>query len=246
MISVITATFNAERELPALIASLRAQTSRDFEWVIIDGASSDRTVDLLRGASDIATRWISEPDFGIYHALNKGLALARGEYYLVLGSDDTLLPGAIEAFAGAAATEGADVVAAPVLVEGIAVHPRRNRPWLRSGPPMVAAHSVGSLIRKSLHDEIGPYSRRFPIAADTYFLLQVAQRQKRFAYLSDPVGSFGTAGLSSGDTLGALTESWRANVAVRGRFWLQLPMFLARLVANGGRIVRGAGGRSAP
>ncbi len=246
MISVITATFNAERELPALIASLRAQTSRDFEWVIIDGASSDRTVDLLRGASDIATRWISEPDFGIYHALNKGLALARGEYYLVLGSDDTLLPGAIEAFAGAAAAEGADVVAAPVLVEGIAVHPRRNRPWLRSGPPMVAAHSVGSLIRKSLHDEIGPYSRRFPIAADTYFLLQVAQRQKRFAYLSDPVGSFGTAGLSSGDTLGALTESWRANVAVRGRFWLQLPMFLARLVANGGRIVRGAGGRSAP
>lgn len=246
MISVITATFNAERDLPALIASLRAQTSRDFEWVIIDGASSDRTVDLLRGASDIATRWISEPDFGIYHALNKGLALARGEYYLVLGSDDTLLPGAIEAFAGAAAAEGADVVAAPVLVEGIAVHPRRNRPWLRSGPPMVAAHSVGSLIRKSLHDEIGPYSRRFPIAADTYFLLQVAQRQKRFAYLSDPVGSFGTAGLSSGDTLGALTESWRANVAVRGRFWLQLPMFLARLVANGGRIVRGAGGRSAP
>ena len=246
MISVITATYNAERDLPALIASLRAQTSRDFEWVIVDGASSDRTVDLLRGASDIATRWISEPDFGIYHALNKGLALARGEYYLVLGSDDTLLPGAIEAFAGAAAAEGADVVAAPVLVEGIAVHPRRHRPWLRSGPPMVAAHSVGSLIRKSLHDEIGPYSRRFPIAADTYFLLQVAQRQKRFAYLSDPVGSFGTAGLSSGDTLGALTESWRANVAVRGRFWLQLPMFLARLVANGGRIVRGAGGRSAP
>ena len=246
MISVITATYNAERDLPALIASLRAQTSRDFEWVIVDGASSDRTVDLLRGASDIATRWISEPDFGIYHALNKGLALARGEYYLVLGSDDTLLPGAIEAFAGAAAAEGADVVAAPVLVEGIAVHPRRNRPWLRSGPPMVAAHSVGSLIRKSLHDEIGPYSRRFPIAADTYFLLQVAQRQKRFAYLSEPVGSFGAAGLSSGDTLGALTESWRANVEVRGRFWLQLPLFLARLVANGGRIVRGAGGRSAP
>ena len=246
MISVITATYNAECDLPALIASLRAQTSRDFEWVIVDGASSDRTVDLLRGASDIATRWISEPDFGIYHALNKGLALARGEYYLVLGSDDTLLPGAIEAFAGAAAAGSADVIAAPVLVDGVAVRPRRNRPWLRSGPPMVAAHSVGSLIRKSLHEEIGPYSRRFPIAADTYFLLQVAQRQKRFAYLSEPVGSFGAAGLSSGDTLGALTESWRANVEVRGRFWLQLPLFLARLVANGGRIVRGAGGRSAP
>ena len=246
MISVITATFNAERTLPALIASLREQTSRDFEWIVVDGASGDGTLDLLRDAGDLVTRRVSEPDFGIYHALNKALALARGEYYMVVGSDDTLLPGAIEAFARAAATSGADVIAAPVLVDGITVQPRRNLPWLRSGPPMVAAHSVGSLIRRSLHDEVGPYSRRFPIAADTYFLLQVAQRQKRFAYLSEPVGSFGTAGLSSGDTLGALTESWRANVAVRGRFWLQLPLFLARLVANGARIARGSGGRSAP
>ena len=246
MISVITATYNAERSLPALIASLLGQTSLEFEWVIVDGASTDGTVELLRSVTKVATRWISEPDFGIYHALNKGLALSRGDYYLVLGSDDTLLPGAIEAYARAASTSGADVVAAPVLVDGITVHPRRTRPWVRSGPPMVAAHSVGSLIRKSLHDEVGPYSRQFPIAADTYFLLQVAQRQKQFAYLSEAVGSFGTAGLSSGDTLGALTESWRANVAVRGHYWLQLPMFLARLVANGARIARGQGGQSSP
>lgn len=245
MITVITATYNAERVLPPLVASLRAQTCRDFEWVVIDGASSDGTLELLRGAADLVTCLISEADFGLYHALNKGLALARGEYYLVVGSDDTLLPDAIEAFA-AAATSGADVIAAPVLVDGAVVHPRRNLSWLRSGPPMVAAHSVGSLIKRSLHDEIGPYSRRFPIAADTYFLLQVAQGKKRFAYLDRPVGSFGTAGLSSADTLGALTESWRANVAVRGRFWLQLPLFLARLVANGARIGRGSGGPSTP
>lgn len=238
MISIITATYNAERTLPALIASLRAQSSRDFEWVIVDAVSSDGTLTLLRDAADVATRWISEPDFGIYHALNKGLTLAKGNYYLVLGSDDTLLPGAIEAFARLAATSNADVVAAPVLVDGVVIQPRRSRPWLRSGPPLVAAHSVGSLIRKSLHDEIGPYSRRFPIAADTYFLLQVAQRRKQFAYLSEPVGTFGTDGMSSADTLGALTESWRANLAVRGNYWLQLPMFVARLVANGARIAR--------
>jgi glycosyltransferase involved in cell wall biosynthesis len=246
VISVITATYNCERVLPALIASLLAQTSRDFEWVVVDGGSTDGTLDLLRGASDVAARWISEADFGIYHALNKGLALARGEYYLVVGSDDTLLPGAIEAFAHAAAASAADVVAAPVLVDGAMVQPRRTLSWLRSGPPLVAAHSVGSLIRKSLHEEIGPYSRRFPIAADTYFLLQVAQRDKRFAYLSAPVGSFGSAGLSSRDPLGALTESWLANVAVRGRLWLLLPLFLARLVVNRGRIARGSVGRSTP
>ena len=244
MISVITATYNAERLLPALIASLQAQTHRDFEWVVVDGGSSDGTVELIRGAGGgMATRWISEPDFGIYHALNKGLTLARGDYYLVMGSDDTLAPNAIDAFTRVAAESHADVVAAPVLVDGITIYPRRSMSWLRSGPPMVAAHSVGSLIRRSLHDEIGAYSKRFPIAADTYFLLQVAQRQKKFAYLDVAVGTFGTAGLSSGDTLGALSESWRANVAVQGGFWLQLPVFLARLVANRTRIARGLGRR---
>ena len=246
MISIITATYNSAATLPALIASVRAQRQRAFEWVVVDGGSSDATVRLLGESGDVVTRWSSESDFGIYHALNKGLALARGDYYLVVGSDDTLLPGAIEAFARAAAASNADVVAAPVLVDGTTVHPRKHMPWLRSGPPMVAAHSVGSLIRKSLHDEIGPYSQRFPIAADTYFLLQVAQRQKRFVYLDEAVGSFGTTGLSSGDTLGALTESWRATVAVQGRLWLHLPVFLARLVANRARIARGLGRRSTP
>lgn len=246
MISVVTATYNAAQHLPALIASLRAQTSRDFEWVVVDGGSSDGTLDLLRAASDVLTRWISEPDFGVFHALNKALALTQCTYYVVIGSDDTLLPDAIAAYAHAAAQTDADVVAAPVLVDGELVSPRRDFSWLRSGPPMVAAHSVGSLIRKSLHDEIGPYSRRFPIAADTYFLLQVAQRKKCFAYLVEPAGTFASNGLSSNDTLGALTESWRANVAVYGRLWLQVPVFLVRLVANRARIARGLGKRSIP
>jgi glycosyltransferase involved in cell wall biosynthesis len=246
MISVITATYNAAPTLPALIASLRAQTRRDYEWVIVDGASSDGTQDLLRGATDVATRWISEADFGIYHALNKALALARGEYYLVVGSDDTLLPDAIEAFALAAATSGADVIAAPVLVNGVAVQPRRNLAWLRSGPPMVAAHSVGTLIRRSLHDELGLYSRRYPIAADTFFLLRAERTGKSFARLDAVVGSFGTGGASSADTLGALCESWRANVAVRGLYWLQLPLFVLRLLVNGPRIARSTARRRSP
>ena len=238
MISVITATFNSAATLPALIASMRAQTDRDFEWLAIDGGSTDATIEILRGASDVLTCWKSEPDFGIYHALNKGLALATREYYLVMGSDDTLAPSAIAAFRAAAIRSDADVIAAPVRVDASVVQPRRRATWLRSGPPGVAAHSVGTLIRRSLHDEIGVYSRRYPIAADTYFLLQIAQRGKRFDYIDDVVGRFGTAGASSNDTLGALCESWRAHVAVHGRYWLHLPLFIARLLANGVRIAR--------
>lgn len=243
-ISILTATYNAESTLPALIECLRQQTDRAFEWVVVDGGSTDNTVELLRNAADVVTRWVSEPDFGIYHALNKGLAMASGEFYLVAGSDDVLEHDAIATFARAATESGADVIAAPVRVDGAVVRPRITLSWLRSGPPMVAAHSVGTLIRRSLHDDIGLYSQRFPIAADTHFLLKAIQHGKRFAQMPSVAGRFGTGGTSSADPLGALSESWRAHVEVRGHYWLQLPLFWLRLLANGRRIAAAARRRS--
>ena len=239
MITIITATYNAQALLPDLIASLRSQTDRSFEWVVVDGASTDATVELLKSADDVLTRWVSEPDFGVYHALNKALQMARGDYYLIVGADDCLDRRAIENFSRAAAESKADVISAPVLVDGKKIEPRRRMPWVRSGPPLVSAHSVGSLIKRSLHREIGLYSNRYPIAADTYFLLQVWRRDKQFAYLPQTVGTFGTTGLSSGDTLGALCESFRANVEVRGRLFLHVTLLLARIIANRARIAAG-------
>jgi glycosyltransferase involved in cell wall biosynthesis len=245
VITILTSTLNSGLTLPPLIESLRAQTDRSFQWIVIDGGSTDETLRLLRDCGDVLSHWISEPDFGIYHALNKGLALATGEYYLVVGSDDTLERDAVAAFGKAARATQADIIAAPVFSADRLTLPRRRFAGLRSGPPFVAAHSVGTLIRRSLHDEIGLYSRRFPIAADTQFLLQVAQRHKRFAYIDTAAGRFGGGGASSNDTLGALCESWRAHVEIRGTFWLQLPVFAARLLINGPRIARQVGRRAA-
>ena len=243
-ISIITASFNTASTLPALIASLREQTDRGFEWIVVDGGSSDGTVELLRKTDDVVTRWVSEPDFGIYDALNKGLALARGEFYLVAGCDDVFERSAIANYKHAATESRADVIAAPVRVDGRVVPPRTTLSWIRSGPPMVAAHSVGTLIRRTLHDEIGVYSRRFPIAADTHFLLKALERGKVFGRVPTVAGSFGTAGASSADPLGALSESWRVSVEVRGHYWLQLPLFFLRVLANSARIVAATRRRS--
>lgn len=239
MITVITATHNAASTLPGLIESLRAQTDRAFEWIVVDGASGDATPKLLADAGDVVSRWLSEPDFGIYDALNKALRMTRSEYYLVLGADDRLTPRAIEIYRAAAARSHADIVTAPVTVDGAVVRPRSSTQRWRSGPPLVSAHSVGSLIRRSLHDEIGLYSRRFPIAADTYFLLQVAERGKRVEVADDTVGSFATAGVSGSDLLGALCESYRANVAVRGGAVGQGLLLFLRIVRNRHRIRAG-------
>ena len=75
-LTVITATYNAEKYLPNLIKSLREQTCKDFEWIVADGSSTDRTLELLSEVKDLNLVVSSEPDFGIYDALNRAIKLA--------------------------------------------------------------------------------------------------------------------------------------------------------------------------
>lgn len=237
-ISILTATYNAEQHLPRLIQSLRDQSDPDFQWVVIDGGSTDGTLSQLQDAGDILGYLRSEPDFGIYHALNKAVAVASGAYYLVAGADDRFDPRAVENFRKQARATGADIISAPVSMNGRLVQPSRRVSWFRSSPPLVAAHSLGSLIRTDLHHELGFYSRHFPIAADTLFLLKAWKAGKNFAYIPDSAGVFGNEGLSSLDLLGSLSESMRVHAQVRGAWSLQFALFILRVLKNSRRIAR--------
>ncbi len=237
-ISILTATYNAAINLPHLMESLRAQSDRDFEWIVMDGGSRDETLTQLRDATDLVSRWQSEPDFGIYHALNKAIGLATGTYYLVLGADDLLLPNAIQNFRAAALASGADIISAPVMANGSELVPRRRLAWLSSSPPFVSSHSVGTLIKTALHNDLGLYSRRFPISADTLFFLLAGKSGKSFYYSSEPSGIYGTDGLSSNDTLGGMCESFRANAEVRGFWVVHMFLLVLRLIKNAARINR--------
>lgn len=87
--SVITATFNSGPLFDRTAESLRAQHLTNFEWIVIDGESRDDTVMRIRAHADQVSHWISEPDRGISDAWNKGLALAQGDYILLLNAGDT-------------------------------------------------------------------------------------------------------------------------------------------------------------
>jgi glycosyltransferase involved in cell wall biosynthesis len=89
-ISIITINFNNHAGLRQTIQSVAKQTSGDFEYIVIDGGSNDGSIKLLEENSSKITYWVSEPDRGIYHAMNKGIAKATGEYCLFLNSGDCL------------------------------------------------------------------------------------------------------------------------------------------------------------
>ncbi len=94
-ITVITPSLNAAATLPAALASVRAQEYPRLEHLVIDGGSTDRTPDLLRAAPGV--RFTSEPDRGLAHALNKGIAAATGDVVGELNADDVYEPGALHA-----------------------------------------------------------------------------------------------------------------------------------------------------
>ncbi len=84
LISIITITFNAAAHLPATMKSVAEQKCSDFEHIIIDGASSDNTLQIARKLGIPSLRILSEPDKGLYDAMNKGLRLAKGNTYCFL------------------------------------------------------------------------------------------------------------------------------------------------------------------
>jgi glycosyltransferase involved in cell wall biosynthesis len=87
-LSIITINRNNAAGLRKTIESVVSQTYTDFEYIIIDGASTDESVDVIKEYADKITFWVSEPDNGIYNAMNKGILKAKGEYLLFLNSGD--------------------------------------------------------------------------------------------------------------------------------------------------------------
>ncbi|WP_430906522.1 glycosyltransferase family 2 protein [Maribacter sp. 2-571] len=88
LVSIITVVFNGEKYLLQTIDSVKEQTYPNLEYIIVDGGSTDRTLSIIKQNEDFISRWISEPDKGLYDAMNKGISMAKGEIVGMINSDD--------------------------------------------------------------------------------------------------------------------------------------------------------------
>lgn len=89
-LSVITIVYNNVKHIERTILSIIGQTYENIEYIVVDGASTDGTVDLIKKYEQQISKWISEPDEGIYNAMNKGLSMANGDYVLFMNSGDEI------------------------------------------------------------------------------------------------------------------------------------------------------------
>lgn len=127
LISIITVTYNAEATLPVTLRSVASQTCSDYEQIIIDGASRDATLSVARSLSPESCI-ISEPDQGLYYAMNKGLRRARGKYVIFLNAGDSFYSNdTLEQYANAARRSEPDIIYSDTVIvdgEGTVLGPR--------------------------------------------------------------------------------------------------------------------------
>jgi glycosyltransferase involved in cell wall biosynthesis len=187
-VSVITPVLNAVDTLELTLLSVSAQTYSNIEHIVIDGGSTDGTVDILRGFQSTAQlRWQSEPDSGMYAAINKGIELARGEYISYLNGDDLYLPWSVERAVSEMTADRVDLVLGDVLI----IFKRGGRAsgvWMQFYPrfdPAVYAYEVVMaqatvFWKKQVSDSIGGFDDTLRYSGDFEYWLRAATAGFRF------------------------------------------------------------------
>ena len=173
LISVITPTFNSGAKIAATVASVLSQQRGLYEFLVIDGGSTDGTLAHLR-AQGPALRYLSEPDKGIYDAMNKGIRLTSGKFLYFLGAGDRLLPGVLEAVAAEIRRLPCQgQTSQPTLLYG-------NVDWSGSSRPYDGRFNRFKLLRhnichqaifyqRSVFERLGFYNTKYAFLADWEF-----------------------------------------------------------------------------
>jgi glycosyltransferase involved in cell wall biosynthesis len=183
-ISIITITYNSEKTLEDTIKSVATQEYPNLEYLIIDGGSKDRTLDIVKQYEGVVTKWISEPDKGISDAFNKGIKMATGDIIGIINSDDMLAPNAlnlvIESLKG-----DTDVLYGNAIMFGNGERYRyksnSDLSGFYKGFPIV--HPT-VFIRKSAYNVHGLFDINYRCSMDYDLLLRMYSNSAKFQYLN--------------------------------------------------------------
>ncbi len=214
-LTVITVVFNGAATLEHTIRSVMEQTCRNIEYIIIDGGSTDATLDILRKYEEVIDYWVSEKDAGIYDAMNKGIVLARGDYIGMLNSDDYFAStSALEKIALHLETGDIDAVFSCLDIVDPANLDRVQRKYrVSSFSPFMLRIGVMPphptfYCKKSCYEKAGLYRTDYRIAADFEMLARLLLKHHiTWKFIDETTVKMRSGGLSSS----GIKASWVVN-----------------------------------
>ena len=214
-VSIITVSFNSAHTIADTIQSVLNQDYPDIEYIIVDGNSSDGTVQIIRHYENQISKWISEKDQGMYDAMNKGISMATGDVIGILNSDDVYMnQHVISDLMGLMHEKNAKVVFADLILvdqedsnkvlryyDSGHFHPNKFKyGWMPAHPTV--------FVKREVYEAVGKFSTTYQIAADYEMLIRMLAIQKvRYAYLPKPIVRMRSGGASTS----GLSRNWILN-----------------------------------
>jgi glycosyltransferase involved in cell wall biosynthesis len=199
-LSIITVNLNNTKGLERTMNSVFHQTFKDFEYIIIDGGSTDGSKELIENGSNNFVYWVSERDNGIYHAMNKGIKKAKGDYLLFLNSGDYLInDGILENIISELDGTG-------IIYGNIFLVINREKSWTGHYPAKLSFQYFvdsslphpATFIKRTLFDKVGFYNESMKIIADwKFFLDAICRYNASYKHIDKTISVYDHNGLSS-------------------------------------------------
>ena len=214
LFSIITVTWNAADVIAPTLESVQRQTSSDYEMLIIDGASTDETLNIVRSASISSLRVFSEPDGGLYDAMNKGIKRARGKYLIFLNAGDAFAGDTVLARLARLTSGDPGVIYGQTQL----VDDNRNVVGKRhlTAPKRLTANSFlnGMVVCHQAfvarRDLVPQYDLQYRLSGDYDWCIKVLQRSSHNAYAGDaPIISYLADGMTTRHHRASLWERYR-------------------------------------
>ena len=178
LFSIITVVFNNEKYLEETIKSVLNQSYKNFEYIIIDGGSSDKTLDIINKYKDKIEYWVSEKDKGIYDAFNKGMSLCKGDFIGIINSDDIYTKNSLKVIASyIKKNTSLDFIFGSVRKHwGILHGYKPNKIFYSWG--FYSSHSTGFFIKRSSAKKVGLYNLKYKYHADYDYFYRLIVHNK--------------------------------------------------------------------
>lgn len=198
--SIITAVYNGEKYLQETIDSIVSQKFKNYEYIVIDGKSTDNTLKIIKKNLRHINFWLSEKDQGIYYAFNKGMDLATGKYICIVNSDDKLTPKALTIIDKyIRSNQNIDFIFGSVRKHWGILHgykPER----IKYSWGFYSSHSTGFFIKKDATKAVGYYNTKYKYHADYDYFFRMIVKKKMIGIAtkkSEISGIFRRGGFSS-------------------------------------------------
>jgi glycosyltransferase involved in cell wall biosynthesis len=230
-VSIVTICKNAGSTIGRALDSVVKCGYPNLQYVVVDGGSTDETLNRINEYKSKIDKFVSEPDSGISDALNKAVGLTDGDYHLVVHADDTLLPDALSAMIRSVGDVKARVICGAVQVIGTRGLVRKFLPDPGMLCKKMSLPHMGSLVRKDAWADVGRYDPRRRLAMDHLLMLRILNRfgPDAFQVSNEIIANYYLGGVSDRQAYAGFREL-RANLLEEGISRIQANIAYTRLV----------------